>query len=195
MNRLYLLGLLVKDWKNRDRALSFTNIIDFLKWIKDHSYKKQVVYDIYFYNATYDVTVFNYEFYLLMQDKSLGFKIKHKELINDKDLFISVKYSTKDWEIRIIDLWQWDKNQKIENYTRLLSPEHEQKGIIDYDKWDLELIKEGEETNWYFQYRNSNGELKTSSYQDELIYLSKDLLVMPKIKKHIEKTKAKSFVS
>ncbi|WP_075285099.1 DNA polymerase [Mycoplasmopsis bovis] len=195
VNRIYLLGVLF-DTPVGQHKYFFHSVKEFIDFLNNLPTMKNFRYVIeaYFYNATYDITALNYELYLLGYQSEEPLIISHKEQINEKSLFISARYFiTNKWSLIIKDLWAWDKTKKLAVYTNMLSPENEQKGLLDYDKWDLTLIKQGEQKDWYFEYKNTNGKIKTSNYLEEINYLTNDILVLPKIKNYIEKTQQEIF--
>lgn len=180
ISKPYVIGLYVNN-----TFLYFTKAQQFA----DYLFSQKDDITLYFFNATYDIdkiilwlhteTYYYYSFYNLKYNDDKQFLFGSFTIYKNKNVF-------KKIEIR--DLWLFNRAMSIEKYYNLFYPNKEQqKGTIDYDKWNVSIYKNT------IHYINSQKELKTVDLQTELDYLEKDVKIMPKIDKYISNFKDKAL--
>lgn len=159
----------------------FYNVDDFIAYLFSQS-ENNCLINVWAFNASYDITSIN----PLIND----IRLSRTGALSEKNELLKYKIKMKKGPfIQFYDLWRYDKNQSIRSWYDVLDPDSF-KGSIEYDKYELSI-----EGNTLY-YKDENGNPRTSDLQEELDYLKRDVIILPKIHQYINmfKTKISSFV-
>ncbi len=150
----------------------FYHVEGFIQFLLDYVEEHQQNIYLYAYNTAYDLTTIH----PLIDNQT----VITRGFLSEDNEFLEYYAHRKKQRNKIYfgDLWRFNKSMGLRHWYNEVDPEG-YKGVIFYDKHDV-VIK-GD----YLYYKDGEGNQHTTPLSDEIDYLKRDVLILPKILEYI----------